>query len=95
MNKDITNIKHIQVPTMVLLDEDVSSTAKLLMGLITTLTMQEGYCFASNKYLGSLMKVSKRTITSCVSALRNKNYIKVENQPNMRKIYLANICYEN
>ena len=38
---DISNLKYVQVPMIVLLDEDVSSTAKLLMGLITTLTMQE------------------------------------------------------
>ena len=59
---DISNLKYVQVPMIVLLDEDVSSTAKLLMGLITTLTMQEGFCYVSNKYLSILMRVSKRTI---------------------------------
>ena len=88
---DISNLKYVQVPMIVLLDEDVSSTAKLLMGLITTLTMQEGFCYASNKYLSNLMKVSKRTITSCISSLRKKKYIKVECEPNIRRIYLANI----
>ena len=75
---------------IVLLDNDISSTSKLLMGLITTLTMKEGFCYASNKYLSNLMKVSRRTITSCITSLKRKNYIKVENAPNMRKIYLAN-----
>ena len=75
---------------IVLLDNDISSTSKLLMGLITTLTMKEGFCYASNKYLSNLLKVSRRTITSCISSLKRKNYIKVENDPNMRKIYLAN-----
>ena len=49
-----------------------------------------GFCYASNKYLSNLLKVSRRTITSCISSLKRKNYIKVENDPNMRKIYLAN-----
>ena len=53
------------------------------MGLITTLSMQEGFCYASNKYLSNLMKVSKRTITSCISSLRKKKYIKVECEPNI------------
>ena len=90
MNNDINNLKYVEVPMIVLLDNDISSTSKLLMGLITTLTMKEGFCYASNKYLSNLLKVSRRTITSCISALKRKNYIKVENDPNMRKIYLAN-----
>ena len=90
MNNDINNLKYVEVPMIALLDNDISSTSKLLMGLITTLTMKEGFCYASNKYLSNLLKVSRRTITSCISSLKRKNYIKVENDPNMRKIYLAN-----
>lgn len=91
MNNDITNLKYVEVPVVVLLDEDLSTTTKLLMGLITTLSMQEGFCFASNRYLSNLMKVSGRTITSCIASLRKKNYIRVESEPNTRRIYLANI----
>ena len=90
MNNDINNLKYVEVPMIVLLDNDISSTSKLLMGLITTLTMKEGFCYASNKYLSNLLKVSRRTITSCISSLKRKNYIKEKNDPNMRKIYLAN-----
>lgn len=93
MNNDLTNLKYVEVPMNVLLDEELSSTSKLLMGLITTLSMQNGYCYASNKYLSNLMKVSKRTITNCISSLKRKNYIEIENIPNMRKIYLANIFH--
>lgn len=86
MNNDITNLKYVEVPVVVLLDEDLSTTTKLLMGLITTLSMQEGFCFASNRYLSNLMKVSRRTITSCIASLRKKNYIRVESEPNTRRI---------
>ena len=91
MNNDITNLKYVEVPVVVLLDEDLSTTTKLLMGLITTLSMKDGYCYASNRYLSNLMKVSRRTITSCIASLRKKNYIRVESEPNTRRIYLANI----
>ena len=91
MNNDITKLKYVEVPVVVLLDEDLSTTTKLLMGLITTLSMQEGFCFASNRYLSNLMKVSRRTITSCIASLRKKKYIRVESEPNTRRIYLANI----
>lgn len=88
---DITDLKFVKVPMVVLLDEDLSTTTKLLMGLITTLSMQESFCFASNMYLSKLMKVSRRTITSCISSLRKKKYIRVENELNTRRIYLENI----
>ena len=87
----LRNLKFVKLPMVVLLDEDISSTSKVLMGLITTLTMQDGHCYASNKRLSNLMKVSKRTITSCITSLRRKNYIRVEQEPNERKIYLADI----
>ena len=88
---DLTNLKYVQVPMVVLLDEDLSSTTKLLMGLITTLSMKDGFCYASNRYLSNLLKVSKRTITSSITALRRKNYVRVANEDFERKIYLANI----
>ena len=44
MSNDITNLKYVEVPVIVLLDEDLSTTTKLLMGLITTLSMQEAFC---------------------------------------------------
>ncbi len=87
----LTNLKYVEVPMVVLLDDGISSTAKLLMGLITTLSMKDGYCYASNRYLSNLLKVSKRTITSSITALRRKKYIKIDNEDNSRKIYLANI----
>ena len=88
---DLTNLKYVQVPMVVLLDENISSTAKLLMGLITTLSMKNGYCYASNRYLSNLLKVSKRTISSSITILRRNNYLKIDNEDSARKIYLASI----
>lgn len=88
---NLTNLKYVQVPMVVLLDEDFSSTSKLLMGLITTLSMKDGYCYASNRYLSNLLKVSKRTISSSITALRRKKYVEIGNEDSARKIYLASI----
>lgn len=86
---NLTNLKYVQVPMVVLLDDGISSTAKLLMGLITTLSMKDGYCYASNRYLSNLLKVSKRTISSSITTLRRNNYLKIDNEDSARKIYLA------
>lgn len=91
MIDDLKKFKYVEVPMVVLTDEELSSTSKVLMGLITTLTMQKGFCYASNKKLSEYMKVSKRTITGCITSLRRKNYIRIEQLPNERRIYLADI----
>lgn len=88
---DLTNLKYVQVPMVVLADVDLSSTTKLLMGLITTLSMKDEYCYASNRYLSNLLKVSKRTISSSITSLRRNNYLKIDNEDSARKIYLASI----
>ena len=88
---NLTNLKYVQVPMAVLADEKISSTAKLLMGLITTLSMKDGYCYASNRYLSNLLKVYKRTISSSITTLRRNNYLKIDNEDSARKIYLASI----
>ena len=88
---DLTNLKYVQVPMVVLTDVDLSSTTKLLMGLITTLSMNDGYCYASNRYLSNLLKVSKRTLSSSITTLRRNNYLKIDNKDSARKIYLASI----
>lgn len=91
MNNDLNNMKYVELPMIVIQDKNISSTAKVLMGLITTLSMKDGYCYASNKYLSNILKVSRRTITSCITSLKRNNYIKVVNEINSRQIYLANI----
>ena len=91
MNNGYSNMKYVELPMIVIQDKKVSSTAKVLMGLITTLSMKDGYCYASNRYLSNILKVSKRTITSCITSLKRNNYIKVKNEINSRQIYLANI----
>ena len=88
---DLTNLKYVQVPMVVLLDKDISSTAKILMGLITTLSMKDGYCYARFSCKNKTSKSLLKTITSSITALRRKNYVRVANEDFERKIYLANI----
>ena len=41
---------YIKIPIVLLTDTNVSSSAKLLYGLLVLLTYQEGYCYANNSY---------------------------------------------
>lgn len=42
---------YIKIPIVLLTDTNVSSSAKLLYGLLVLLTHQQGYCYDNNSYL--------------------------------------------
>ena len=68
----------------------ISSTDKLVYGVIKALSNNLGYCYASNDYISKKVNLSKRTITKSISNLRKANYIRVETINYQRNIYLTN-----
>ena len=75
-------------PRIVLSDKNLSSTEKLLMGLIVSLILKNNYCFASNKYFANNLNISVRTVTLVLSKLKLEEYIFVKTDNGRRKIYL-------
>ena len=63
------------IPSEILLDKSLSSTQKLLIALISNLTNEKGYCYASNKYLGECLNLSTGTISDNVSKLEELKLI--------------------
>lgn len=85
--------KFIQIPIDIIMDETIPPLARLLYGEILVLSNKDGYCFATNKYLGQINNVDGRTIRRNINILETKNYIKVvvdKNMPNSmkRRIYI-------
>ena len=63
------------ITAKVLMAKDLSSTQKLLMALISNLSNEKGYCYASNKYLGECLDISQITVSKNVAELEEKGYI--------------------
>ena len=86
---------YIVIPHYILCDEDLKPNAKLLYGLIVGLTRTSGYCYATNEYISDKLGLSKKSITSLIKSLKEKEYIDVEVVRNDkkevvgRKIYLS------
>lgn len=77
-------------------DPELSSTAKLLYGEITSLCRAKGYCWATNSHFAELYGVSESTISRLISQLEKRGHIRVETVAiatgSERRIY-TDVCY--
>lgn len=100
MKENQDNVGYYSViPATILYNKELKANEKLLYAVITSLACKEGYCFATNKYLAEKLGVNPKTISSWISDLRNKNYLKVDivrkenKQIIQRKIYINDVPY--
>ena len=77
----------IMVPDEAMNNLRLSSTDKLVMGVITSLTTKSDYCYANNDYFSNKVHVSSRTITNSISKLVKENLIEIKYDNDHRKIY--------
>ena len=73
------------IPATVLEDMSIPANAKILYGVISTLTKRKGYCYARNAQLAEAMHCSEDVIKRWVSALAEAGHITVHIEPD-RKI---------
>jgi Helix-turn-helix domain len=67
------------IPSQILVNKNLESNARLLFGLLTSLTNNEyGYCWASNQYFAETFDVDVRTIIRWLNSLKKEKVIKVE-----------------
>lgn len=59
------------------LDKDIKDELGLLL-IISSLTAEKGYCYASNDYLAKIFKTSVVTISRKIKILEEKKYIEIE-----------------
>ncbi len=87
------------IPATVLFNNELKPNEKLLYALITALSNKEGYCYASNKYLGEKLGVDHKTVSRWITNLRKYNYLVIDIIRNeqqeiiQRKIYPNDVPY--
>ena len=57
------------ITSEILYNKNLTDKQKLLMAIISNLSNEKGFCFASNNYLGELLGCDKLTVSRCVSKL--------------------------
>ena len=81
------------IPGGVLYDPELPGNAKLLYGLISALTNQEGYCFAGNDYFACRMGVEERTVRRWLSALQKRGFIRILEERGSRNVLTRRRIY--
>lgn len=87
------------IPATILFNEQLKANEKLLYAVITVLSNKEGYCFASNGYLGNLLNSQAHTISKWISNLKKLGFVYLDIIKNekgeiiQRRIYPSDTPY--
>lgn len=73
---------YIIITQSVYADKELNNGAKLLYGLILSLSQKDGYCYADNEYLSDTLNISKRMVGYHLQALTEKHYIYIKQHKN-------------
>lgn len=74
---DAKKLPYVKAYSALLNDSRIDKLGAILYGLIEALSYKEGYCSASNNFLGTLLGYDKRTISRTVNNLKQYGYIQV------------------
>lgn len=75
MNKQ--KLKGLWISAEILLNADLSDKEKIVLSMILYLSDGTGSCFASNKYIASIVNVTSDRVSKIVSSLKDKGYVDV------------------
>lgn len=70
-------LKGLWIPAEILLNADLSDKEKIVLSMILYLSDDTGSCFASNKYIASIVNVTSDRVSKIVSSLKDKGYVDV------------------
>ena len=71
-------LKGLWIPAEILYDKQLSDKEKLILAIIVFLNQEDKGCFASNKYISSIVNVTHGRVSKLISSLREKGYIEVK-----------------
>ena len=71
-------LKGLWIPAEILLNEDLSDKEKIILAIILYLSEETKSCFASNKYIANIVKVTHERVSKIISSLKDKGYVNVK-----------------
>lgn len=69
---------YINISSKILHNRSLKPNSKILYGEIARLSQKNGYCYASNKYLGELLDIKEKSVSRLLKELKDSGLIKSE-----------------
>lgn len=89
---EINISKFIMIESDVLLNKNLSSTDKIVYGVISALTNNKtSECYANTKYLTKIIGIHDRQLRYCLKNLKKYNYINISIVNNNKRIITTKI----
>lgn len=79
----------IWIPLELLKIKDLKHQELILLSMISNLQNEKG-CYASNKYLGNILNLSKGRVSCIINSLKNRGYIRSfinKDKGNVRRLF--------
>lgn len=71
------NLKGLWIPLNILSNPELTDKEKMILSIIIYLSKGTKSCFASNKYIASIVKITANRVSKIVSSLKYKGYVKI------------------
>lgn len=71
-------LKGLWIPAEILLNEELSDKEKIILAMILYLSEETKSCFASNKYIANIVKVTHERVSKIISSLKDKGYVNIK-----------------
>lgn len=69
---------YMVIPSVVMLDQELSLSAKMLYGVITWKCNQKAFCWLTNRSLGEALGLSQKRVSALLSDLERRGHIETE-----------------
>ena len=71
-------LKGLWIPAEILLNANLSDKEKIILAIIVYLSEETKSCFASNKYIANIVKVTHERVSKIISSLKDKGYVNIK-----------------
>lgn len=72
------NFLGVWIPLEILTNKELSDKEKIILSIIFNLSIKEGFCYASNRYLSEILNITIGRVSKIINSLKAKNYINLE-----------------
>lgn len=93
MGEERKNVGWCLIPPWVIADTKLTLADKVVCGRVWSLSNAQGYCYASNRWLGEQLGLASGTVSNSLASLAARGYVRVEIKRDENKEVVSRYVY--